>query len=305
MKKVVLGWLGSLLFCCNSYAQIDTVPPPVTDTLITDSIKIPLPDTLNVALAGTPVSITTQPIYRLKPAVDIPIVAVGAGWSLYAFSKIYSKDKSSEEAILALDRDNVNWFDRWAIRPYSKDIDNISYIPFFASMPLPLLFAIDKKTRKDFFKLNFLYLEAMSITGFFYTGSVYLFDRYRPYAYSEESTMDQRRRGGAKNSFYAGHVALVATSTFFMSKVYADYYPDSKIRWVFYTIASVTTATTAYLRHRHGQHFPSDLLLGVGQGVLTGILVPHFHKNRSLKKTNLSVLPFTGKTHGVAMLYRF
>ena len=74
----------------------------------------------------------------------------------------------------------------------------------------------------------------MSITGLLYTGSVYITNRYRPYVYSSESTIEQR--GGAKNSFYAGHVALVATSTFFMAKVYGDYHPDSKAKWVFYTL---------------------------------------------------------------------
>ncbi len=59
----------------------------------------------------------------------------------------------------------------------------------------------------------------MSITGLFYTGSTYLTDRYRPLAYNIESR-GEAMRGGAKNSFIAGHVALVATSTFFTAKVF-------------------------------------------------------------------------------------
>jgi len=245
-----------------------------------------------------------QPIYKLKPGVDIPIFVVGAGWSAYAFTKIYSKPHSTEEDILSLDKNNINGFDRWAVRPYSESLDKISYYPFFASMPLPFLFLFGN-TKKDFFKLTGLYLEAMSITGFLYTGSVYFVDRYRPYAYSDESTMDQRTRGGAKNSFYAGHVALVGTSTFFMAKVYADYHPDSKLKWFFYTLAGTTTAVTAYLRYRAGQHFPSDLLLGMAQGTLTGLLVPHFHKNKLIKNQNLTVLPFsTGRSLGMSLVYR-
>jgi membrane-associated phospholipid phosphatase len=258
--------------------------------------------------SGTNLPILTsekrQPIYKLKPAVDIPIFVVGAGWSGYAFTKIYSKPHSTEEQILGLNKNDINPFDRWAVRPFSESVDKISYYPFFASMPLPFLFLFGN-TKKDFFKLTGLYLEAMSITGFFYTGSVYFTDRYRPYAYSDESTMDQRTRGGAKNSFYAGHVALVATSTFFMAKVYADYHPDSKAKWVFYTLAGATTATTTYLRYRAGQHFPTDLLLGMAQGTLTGLLVPHFHKNKLLKNNNLSILPFSsGRSLGLSMVYK-
>ena len=63
-----------------------------------------------------------QKIYTLKPAVDIPVFAAGAGWSGYAFTKIYSKDKSSEAKILSLDVNDINGFDRWAVRPHSEKI---------------------------------------------------------------------------------------------------------------------------------------------------------------------------------------
>ncbi|PWU24321.1 PA-phosphatase [Candidatus Cerribacteria bacterium 'Amazon FNV 2010 28 9'] len=284
------------------HAQNDTskVSPP--DSVI----DVSTPDTLNSGGINLPTSTPEkrQQIYKLKPGVDIPIFVVGAGWSAYAFTKIYSKSPSTEEEILALNKNDINGFDRWAVRPFSESLDRISYYPFFASMPLPFLFLFGN-TKKDFFKLSGLYLEAMSITGFLYTGSVYFTNRYRPYAYTDESSMEQRTRGGAKNSFYAGHVALVATSTFFMAKVYSDYHPESNAKWVFYTLAGTTTAVTAYLRYRAGQHFPTDLLLGIAQGTVTGLLVPHFHKNKLLKNNNLAILPFSsGRNVGLSMLYK-
>lgn len=244
-------------------------------------------------------------VYTLNYGVDIPVTATGTIWSLYAFSKIYNKDPSSDEAVLALNRKDVNGFDRWGIRPYSKRIDKISYIPFYASMPMPLFMMIDKRMRKDIAKLSFLYLEAMSVTGILYTGSTYLTDRYRPYVYSSETDLDQRTRGGGKNSFYAGHVALVATSTFFLAQVYSDYHPGSKAKWVFYGIATAATGATAWWRHRGGLHFPSDILLGAAQGTLTGLFVPRLHRSKWFKNQNLTILPFTGQSHGLAMIYKF
>jgi len=243
-------------------------------------------------------------VYTLNPAVDIPVTAIGTGWSLYGFSQIYSKDPSNEESVLALKKSDVNRFDRWGIRPYSKKIDDISYIPFYASMPLPVLFLFDKRMRKDIGKLSFLYLEAMSVTGLLYTGSTFLTNRYRPYVYSEETPLDYRTRGGGKNSFYAGHVALVATSTFFMAQVYADYYPESNMKWVFYGVATAATGVTAWWRHRGGLHFPSDLILGVAQGTLTGLLVPRLHRTKLIKNPNLSIIPFTGASHGLVVRYK-
>ncbi len=248
MIKRWLSYSAGILMCLPLCAQIDTIPVVQKDTLAVR--KDTLKDSLivdTVPIIPQTVTEAKQPVYKLKPGADIPITAVGSAWSLYAFSKIYSKEHSSEEKILSLRMSDINAFDRWAVRPFSESLDEVSYYQFFASMPLPFLFLTGKETKKDFFKLTFLYLEAMSITGFLYTGSVYVTDRYRPYAYSAESTMGQRTRGGAKNSFYAGHVALVATSTFFMSKVYADYHPDSKVKWLFYTLAGTATATTAYL----------------------------------------------------------
>jgi membrane-associated phospholipid phosphatase len=247
-----------------------------------------------------------QQVYTIKPAIDIPITAVGTAWSLFAFTKIYSKDPSSDEKILSLKKSNIPGFDRWAIRPFHDRADKISYYPFYASMPLPVFFLLDNKMRKDFFKLSFLYLEAMSVTGLLYTGSTYFNDRYRPYAYDERTDFNYRMRGGAKNSFYAGHVALVATSTFFYAQVYADYHPESKIKWLFYGIAGAATGFTGYLRHYSGQHFPSDLLLGVTQGTLTGLLVPKLHKTKLMKKHNVSIFPYAGPANGgMAMIYRF
>lgn len=247
-----------------------------------------------------------QPIHKLKPTVDIPITITGAAWSLYAFSKIYSKELSPEEEILSLNKDDINWFDRSSVRPYSKKIDDASYATFYTAMPLPLLFLTGKKTRKDFFKLNFLYLEAMSITGLLYTGSTYLTNRYRPYAYSDETPMAFRTRGGAKNSFYAGHVALVATSSFFMASVYDDYHPGSKLKWLFYGLATAATGTTAYMRYKGGLHFPTDIILGITQGTLTGLMIPRWHRNKeAFKEPALSFIPFSrDKAHGVTVVYK-
>jgi membrane-associated phospholipid phosphatase len=139
-----------------------------------------------------------------------------------------------------------------------------------------------------------------------YTGSVYLFDRYRPYAYNPNAPMSERTRGGAKNSFFAGHVALVGTSTFFIAKVLNDYYPGSKRKWIPFTLASIATGTTAVMRYRGGQHFLSDILLGTTIGVLSGILVPHVHKNREQLVDRLSfTTSYMGGTPQFGIVYKF
>lgn len=295
MRNILCTGIILSLFTLKSYSQDTLWTTTVHDTTATTS------DTLLAAQAN---EASSDEVYRLKPAVDIPVTTIGAGWSLYAFTKIYSKDPSTKEQILALNKNDINGFDRWAADVYNDKAAHSSDFFFYGSMPLPLVLLADREIRKDAGKIGFLYLEAMSITGLLYTGAVYLNDAYRPLAYNPEVPMEERMRGGSKNSFFAGHVALVATSTFFTAKVFSDYHPDSKLKYLLYGAAVVGTAGTAYLRHAGGKHFPSDILIGTAVGTLSGILVPHFHKNPLLKSQRLSITPFTGQSHGLAVRYK-
>jgi len=289
MKKLYTVVPAVLFVFASVHAQTNS------ETLTSDTLPIQQPEIKKDK---------PQQVYKMNWGADIPVTATGTLWSLYAFTQIYSKDPTNSETVLALDKKNVPGFDRWAIRPYNEKVDKISYLPFYASMPVPVFFLFDKRMRKDIAKLSFLYLEAMSVTGILYTGSTYFTNRYRPYVWHEETPLDYRTRGGGKNSFFAGHVALVATSTFFFAQVWADYHPESKAKWVWYGLAGAATGATAYWRHRGGLHFPSDILLGITQGTLTGILVPKLHKNKLIKNPNLSITPFTGLSHGLAVRYK-
>lgn len=243
-------------------------------------------------------------VYKLKPAIDIPLTVVTAAWSLYAFPRIYDKPGISPAVIESLDKNDINGFDRWAADVYHEKAAKTSDVFFYAAMPLPLVLFIDREIRKDALKVSFLYLEAMSVTGLFYTGSAYIFDRYRPLVYNDKAPWGDRISGNARNSFLGGHPALVATSSFFVASVYADYHPDSKFKYVLYGAAAIATGGTAYLRHRGGKHFPSDLIVGTGIGTLTGLLVPRLHKNKAYANSKVRIMPYTGQSHGVYMTYK-
>jgi membrane-associated phospholipid phosphatase len=270
--------------------------------IIFNYATLPAQDTTAPTIAR-PVKEYAGQVYKIKPRVDIPLTTAAAAWTLYSFSRVTNKEASTATKILSLKKDNINWFDRWAVHKYSEHIDNTSYIPFYISMPLPVLFLADKKMRKDFLKLIFLYSETMSVTGTLYSSAAHYTNRLRPYTYTAETPLEKRTAANSKNSFFAGHVALVATSTFFMAKVYADYHPESKLKWVFYGTAIAATGLTAYLRNRAGMHFPSDILVGTAVGTISGLLVPSLHKNKLLKNPHLSILPFGGQCTGLIVLY--
>jgi membrane-associated phospholipid phosphatase len=246
-------------------------------------------------------------VFKLNPGVDIPVTIGTAAWSVFTMTKIYNKGGSTEAQILSLNKDDINPLDRWAIRPYNGSLDKTSYIPFYASISLPMAFFLTgNDMRSDYLELTFLYFETLSITGFAGFSAVYFDNKYRPYTYSAGTSMSERMGEGAKNSFYAGHVEVVATSTFFLSQVYASYYPDSKIKWLFYGLSGVATAGMGYMRLNAGDHFPSDILVGAAAGTLSGLLVPYFHNHKIIKSKSISLSPLSnGSANGLSMVYKF
>jgi membrane-associated phospholipid phosphatase len=285
----------------SGYAQEDTTKKPIDTTMV----SVQLTDTVQVHLEETAKEQPTGPVYKMKVWPDLPLIVGGTAFSLYGFSNIYNKDASSVATINSLRKSDISAFDRGALENYSDKADAASDMFFYGSMPTPFLLMIfDKKIRKDAGKVALLYWETLAMTGIYYTGTPMLVDRYRPFAYNTSVPIEKRTTGNAKNSFIGGHPALVGTCTFFMAKIYSDYHPESKAKWVFYTFAAAATTTTAILRYKAGRHFPSDLLVGTIMGPLTGILVPHFHKNKLLKNKNMTIMPFTGESHGLAFVYK-
>ncbi|HYK55529.1 MAG TPA: hypothetical protein VEV15_03555, partial [Flavisolibacter sp.] len=243
MKKALVALCACFFVLSALQAQEDTVGRAV-DTLVQNENRLVLP-------SGTE-KFNNGEVYIIKKGIDIPLTVAGVAWSLYGFTKIYNKDTSTTAQILALNKNNVSRFNRSAIDHYSQKAFDMSNVLFYGAMPLPLVLMVDPKIRQDAFKVLFLYIEAMGITGIFYTSAAYIHDKYRPYAYNPQAPLDRRKRGGAKNSFYAGHVALVGTSVFYVAQTYAAYHPHSKVKWLFYTMASAATAATGYLRYKAG-----------------------------------------------------
>ena len=112
-----------------------------------DSIRI---DSIEkrVEIIPTPVA-PPKKVYQLNLPVDLPLTAIGTGWSLYAFTQIYSKDTSTTAQIMELDRNDITPFNRGAIDHFSEKAQNAGDLFFYGSMPLPLILLIDKKIRLD------------------------------------------------------------------------------------------------------------------------------------------------------------
>jgi len=269
----------------------------IAGLMILTSLNVFAQDTTVVSVNVKPARNMNGEVYNIKPIIDIPLTLAADGMALYGMSVIYGRDKVPEAEILALNSNNINSFDRSTADNYDLKAKSASDKLFYGSMPLPLVLLFDKEIRKDAGKIGLLYLQAMGIFGSIYTSSAMIADRFRPYSYNPNVDLGRRTRGGVRNSFFAGHPGLVATATFFAAKVYTDYHPEMKNKWILYTLAGGAATATGLLRIKAGEHFPTDVMVGIPVGVLTGILVPHFHKNRN-ENARLSLYPAMGQGAG-------
>lgn len=221
--------------------------------------------------------------------VDGVISAGGIGLSYWGIRLMQDKDGVGEAEIQRINANlkaakaEIPAIDRWAAGKYSEQADKLSNIPFYTSFGLPLLFLADERTRSHALQIGLLYLETMAITGALFTQTNARVERNRPNVYNLGAGEEVRMDDKSKNAFYGGHTVATASATFFVAKVFNDFFPNSPAKPYVWTGAAVVPAFVGYLRLEAGKHFLTDNLIGYALGAGAGILVPHLHKqNRHL-----------------------
>lgn len=93
------------------------------------------------------------------------------------------------------------------------------------TVALPLLLMLGDNMRKGWLDLAILYGQTHAVNGTTYAITAGLLSRNRPFLYSDEIFINDKIVDGSRNSFFSGHVATTAASSFFMAKVISDYNP--------------------------------------------------------------------------------
>jgi membrane-associated phospholipid phosphatase len=194
----------------------------------------------------------------------------------------------------ALDRNDFTAIDRWALK---LDPSKMSYYANFSDnvlagiIMLPALTLFDHNIRQDWLDVAMMYAETQIIVNNIYLYSPFgpLFqNRYRPAVYYNAlDSSGARMTSWNRSSFYSGHVASAAAASFFTAKILCDYYPElGWKKYILYGAAAIPPLIEGYLRMKALDHFPSDILVGLGVGALCGILIPEIHR---IKFENVSV----------------
>lgn len=232
-------------------------------------------------------------VYRMNYPRSVAFSAIATAANIYAIPNLIKSKKPLTDAELqALNPDAITTFDKWALQldPANRHrIDVLSdRLLTLTSVGAAALF-LDRDIRAHWLRIVTMYYETSAVTFSMYNFSPFgaLFqNKIRPIAYYSNANYETRKEGNSRNSFYSGHVANAAASSFFIAKVYSDYHPElGGKKYLLYGLATLPPLAISYLRVKALFHFPSDCLAGLAIGAACGILIPETHriKNRNLQ----------------------
>jgi membrane-associated phospholipid phosphatase len=235
-----------------------------------------------------------EKIYKISIKYELPAATAGLVlFSTVGLPAVIKNAVVTEADLAKLDPADVHWFDRPVIfnqKTYSSAISS-SDIFLNSSLIAPVLLALDKKLRKDWIELVSMYLVTHAINNTIFLGTVSTVHRVRPLVYNTALPVSERTGDAKSNSFYSGHVANAAASTFFIVKVFTDYHHiKGWKRIALYSAAAVPPVLIGNYRMRAGRHFRSDVIAGFLVGATCGIVVPELHRIK--KQKHLSIEPF-------------
>ncbi|MDP5077588.1 MAG: phosphatase PAP2 family protein, partial [Nonlabens sp.] len=170
--------------------------------------------------------------YEISWEKDGPWLGASLAGTTAGFLIIQNKKGFTEQELAALSNNSVNSIDRYAIGNFDEDASKKSDIPFYTSFAIPLAMLATSRQNDHAGQLSLMYLESLTTTAALFTLSAGLTNRARPKAYNTELSLGERMEPTNTRSFYSGHVAASATSTFFAAKVFNDFYPESDWKWV-------------------------------------------------------------------------
>jgi hypothetical protein len=249
-------------------------------------------------------------VYHINRFTGSLIIVGGLVSDYPAIGRIKGKADIPIAELNTLNPALLNPIDQWALHQnsgnylqYSILSDNIQ-APIFVL--LPAMLALDKKIRKDWLDILFMYCEGHVVTFTFYNyswlGPTFQ-NRYRPITYYTDLPLGNRTTGNNRNSAYSGHTASTSFTAFFVAKVYCDYHPDLNFgsKCLIYTAALIPPVVMGYLRVLALAHFPSDDMTGLTLGALVGIILPQLHKF-NYKGVTLGMLNIQG-ANGLSMCW--
>jgi membrane-associated phospholipid phosphatase len=229
---------------------------------------------------GVPLEAQRPFPYHLQTGREIGLAA--SGLALMGAGTLIGngQDPLTPDQVRALDRQDVNAFDRGATRQWSTGASTASDIMAYSLLASPVALMVTRPGSSVPLTIGVMYAETILVGD----GLVQLLKtttgRTRPYAYNDDPAIPQEDKESlhAVRSFPSGHTAHAFMSVVFLNMVYGKLKPDSPLRPWLWAGSLVAAGTVGYLRYDSGNHFPTDILAGAAIGGLAGWMVPRLHE---------------------------
>ncbi|MEO6417757.1 MAG: phosphatase PAP2 family protein, partial [Polyangiaceae bacterium] len=153
----------------------------------------------------------------------------------------------------------------------------------------PILSGFREKTRRAALVDAVIYAETLSIAWGLTNLAKVTVRRPRPSAYiaanahKGDPTYDNSDTDSSLG-FFSGHAAICASVTATATYLAFARSPGTARPWITLIAGTLLTSFVAVERVRAGAHFPTDVIAGSLAGAGVGILVPHLHREDTVKQ---------------------
>lgn len=203
----------------------------------------------------------------------------------------------------AINRNDVNKFDRGATYNWSPTIANASDVLVAATILSPALLAFSDEVKNDFTPVLSMYFQTLILSEALSLMLKGITQRPRPFVYNEDVPLNKKQTLNAKRSFFSGHASVAFAMAVFLSTVYSDYHPNSKWKPFVWGVSLLAASTVGYLRYAAGKHFPTDIITGAVVGSAVGYFIPFIHRTNE-SDINVSI-GINGNGNTINFQYKF
>ncbi len=232
-------------------------------------------------------SLKAENQFPLSYKLDIPLILGSATLDL---SANYYNDKYVDSLSLSqianAKKDNIPFFDRFAVDMYDVSLKDLSDITAFANILLPM-FSSFFMQREYFVSDMVMYGEILFLQSGVAKWSKYLTKRNRPFVYNTDISFAKKQEKNSRHSFFSMHSSTAFSSAVFGSYLYQQ--RGGEYSTYFWIISLGLASSTATLRVASGSHFPSDVIVGAMVGSFIGYAIPYLHKKINNERFSIYV----------------